>query len=104
MTSEAIASWLMSDQGYPRERAAALAGKILNCASFIQAGFEQWWQTKQLPELEVEGVTLKLLIEEHNMKPVAAFLTLDWLLRDPEEAKKFLHTGYDAVVFPPQEN
>ena len=42
-------------------------------------------------------VTIQRLIEQHNMKPIAAFLTLDWLSREPEAAIASLKCGYDRV-------
>ena len=39
-----------------------------------------------MPKLSIAGYTLQRLIDEHGMLPVAAFLTLDWLLRDPARA------------------
>ena len=49
--------------------------------------------------MEVEGYTAQRLMQERHMKPVAAFLTLDWLLKEPAAALKALARPYDVVVF-----
>ncbi len=36
-------------------------------------------------------------MELHKMNPIAAFLTLDWLIREPEQAIESLKHGYDFI-------
>lgn len=46
--------------------------------------------TKQLPRTVIEEVTLRDFIEKLDMNPITAFLALDYLLTNPEEAKYIL--------------
>jgi hypothetical protein len=63
----------------------------------VKDAFTTWWQDGTLPFLEVEDYSVSTLIEEHDMNPIAAFLTLDWLAREPHLAKKSLRKGHDYV-------
>ena len=65
----------------------------------MKVAFLQWWQTGVLDRtLEIAGYTLTRLIHGHAMSPIAAFLTLDWLDREPENAKASLGRGHDQIV------
>ena len=60
---------------------------------------------KDAPQVEVEGYTVEKLKKGHGMNEIAAVLTLDWLKREPEEAKKSLKKGHDfiyALISPEQ--
>jgi len=90
---------LISEFGYPQAGAKLIAEKLTSCNIAIQTAFWEWWQTGQLSlDIEVEGFTLESLIHKHQMKPVAAFLTMDWLMREPIKARQSLQKGHDFVV------
>jgi ATP-dependent DNA ligase len=55
--------------------------------------FEKWLETGEIGDTEVEGYTVKSIIEKHPMTVVSAFATLSWLEKDPNEAKKALNKG-----------
>ena len=40
----------------------------------------------------------KELIKSYEMNPIAAFLTLDWLKREPAIAEKMLKRGFDSFT------
>jgi len=88
---------LRSEFGYPRAGAELVAGKLVKSSEAIWAAFWTYWQTGELPALEVEGYTIDGLVQQHSMKPIAALLTLDWLTREPERAKESLVKGHDWV-------
>ena len=59
----------------------------------IKAAFEEWVDSNVIPTIEIEGWSYNKLAENFNMRPVAAFLALDWLTREPEKASKALKLG-----------
>jgi hypothetical protein len=63
----------------------------------IKTAFLKWWRTGEFTQIEVESYTWKSLMEQHNLNPIAALLTLDWLTREPEKAKQSLTKGHDFV-------
>jgi hypothetical protein len=89
---------LVSEFGYPLQGAQMVAEKLLACGPEIKAAFLYWWNEGSLDDLVVEGYTVQRLMEEHGMNPIAAFLTLDWLMREPEKAKVSLARGHDRVT------
>jgi len=93
-----IISRLADEFGYPAEGAHLVADKLAACAGEVQASFHKWWTTGHLDVLEVEQYTVQRLMNEHGMNPVAAFLTLDWLIREPEKARTSLARGHDVLT------
>ena len=90
---------LISEFGYPKVGAQQVADKLAACNPTIKAACWRWWQTSALDAaLESEGYTLSRLMNEHGMKPVAAFLTLDWLAREPGAARASLARGHDRII------
>ncbi len=49
------------------------------------------------PECEIAGYSINKLQEDYGMNVIAAILTLDWLAKEPEKAKKSLEQGHDFV-------
>jgi hypothetical protein len=90
----------MSEFGYPYKGAQLVAVKLEGSAPELRRAFLKWWEMGELPELGVEGFTVSQLIDQHHLNPIAAFLTLDWLIRQPEQAKAALRKGHDHVTRP----
>ena len=88
---------LVAEFGYPPKGAQLVAQKLVNCTPQIKDAFEKFWQNGEMPLFEVEGYTFSRLADEHGMKPMAAFLTLDWLIREPKRAKASLRKGHDVA-------
>jgi len=100
-------NWIKADElvlrlreefGYPPFGANLVAQKLAAAAKPVKDAFLYYWQTGVLDErLEIEGYTIARLVSEHSMKPIAAFLTLDWLAREPEAARASLARGHDRI-------
>lgn len=95
---EELVSRLIFEFGYPEEGAKLVAEKLAACQPEIKEAFLKWWDEGQLGTIEVEGYTLQKLMEKHSLKPIAAFLTLDWLAREPEKARAALARGHDRIT------
>lgn len=52
---------------------------------------------EKITDIAREGYTVKGLIKDYSMNPIAAYLTLDYLEKQPDEAKKSLKKGHDIV-------
>ncbi len=83
---------------YPKPSVELVADKILNLQPSLQTEFQQWWRTGDVPTIEIEGYTTAELMSKHGMNPIAALLTLDWLIREPEKAKASLKRGHDQII------
>jgi hypothetical protein len=97
MDAQSLILRLVSEFGYPQAGAQLVAGKLASCSPELQAAFLEWWNTGHFSEIQVEGYTVQRLMTEHHMKPIAAFLTLDWLRREPQKALASLKKGHDKV-------
>jgi hypothetical protein len=97
LDKQQVVQRLMAEFTYPEHGAHIVADKLLALQPVLAPAFAQWWQSGVVAPLEVEGYTVAKLQREHGMHPVAAILTLDWLLRDPERAKSSLQRGHDRV-------
>ncbi len=97
MDIENIKTRLMQEYGYPAKGADLIVQQLTQLDHRLRDPFTRWWETGAEPAIEVEGYTLERLIIEQGMNPVASFLTLDWLLRDPGKAKASLRKGHDQV-------
>lgn len=72
---------------YPEPAVFSAALKLDSMASDLQEMLLGWDRTGDMPDTEVEGFTVRELMEYKGMNEIAAVLMLDWLRRDPEEAK-----------------
>ncbi len=89
---------LVAEFGYSEKNATRVALNLQACTPVVQEAFEKWWRGEGLdPRLEVKGYTLKRLVEEYGFGPIAAFLDMDWLIREPEKAAQALSEGYDVI-------
>lgn len=84
---------ILCSQDYPDYMLEQTADKVENMNKSLMEAFEDWANNGNIPTIEVEGWSYNRLIEKFNMRPVAAFLALDWLIRDPEKASKSLKKG-----------
>lgn len=84
---------LLREQGYPEFMFERTADKVENLSPVLKDAFEQWVEYGIEPSFSVEGYSYQMLIEKYKMKPVGAFITLDWIIREPEKAIENLNRG-----------
>ena len=96
LTRQEIIDLLLKEE-YPVFMLNTMIEKINSMPDNIQCAFEEWAKSDQLPSIEVEGYSLRKLIDEFQMKTIGAFTTLSWLQTAPIEAKEALSSGYDRL-------
>lgn len=84
---------ILKAEGYPEFMHESTVDKILHFQNDIANAFSHWVSTNESPNITIEGYTYSFFIEEMQMKPIGAFITLDWLLRDPQKAINALKQG-----------
>ena len=97
-TSDELLKRLVDEFEYPAPRAESARKKLLELQPELRPAFERWWQTGEVPEVEIEEYTLDRLMIEFGMNPIAAFLSLDWLIRQPQQARQTLDRGFDRII------
>lgn len=80
-------------ESYPEFMIEQTASKIENFDAEIKEAFELWLSDGTVPKITLEGYTFKDLVHQYGMKPIGAFITMDWLKKEPEKATKALERG-----------
>lgn len=83
----------LREEGYPDFMLEKTADKIEVFNPDIATKFSEFCIQGTHPEIEIEGYNYKNLVEKFGMKSISAFITLDWLIREPEKAKEALSKG-----------
>jgi hypothetical protein len=65
----------------------------------VQRRTLKFLETGEIEDVEIESYTIEKLTKM-GMNALAAFLSQDWLLRNPGEAKAMLKRGWDSIKFP----
>lgn len=81
------------EEQYPEFMIEKTVDKIEAFSPVVANAFCSWCKRKEQINLVVEGFSFNDLISKWGMNPVGAFITLDWLIREPEKAKKALNRG-----------
>ena len=68
--------------------------RLNNMQPEIKILFDKWLLNNSMPEVEINGFTIQELTgEKFNFTPINAFLTLNWLLVDQDNAIAALEGG-----------
>lgn len=84
---------ILREEAYPEYMIEQTVRKIENFEPEIKDAFELWLSEGIVPKIKFEGYSFKDLVHQYGMKPVGAFITLDWLKRDPQNAVNALKRG-----------
>ena len=88
-----ILTKILADEGYPAQMLESTIAKLNHLHPEIATAFITWLSEGKIPTLSVEGYSFATLTRNYGMSPVGAFLTLDWLQREPEKASAALKRG-----------
>jgi hypothetical protein len=100
-TADDLVPRLVEELDYPPDGARYIAERLEASDPRVRATFWRWWQGGGVDdELRIEGYTAARLVAEKGLNPLAAFVTVDWLCRDPELAAATIEAGYDTIAGP----
>ena len=71
-----------------------LVNKIENCRQDIRSLIEDWLLSDKETDIIVSGIKYSDLLSKAEMTPLAAYLTLDWVAREPTTAINSLKRDY----------
>ena len=83
-------SEFLSEDGYTEAELKHLFKAVKSFDKEIKKWFIKWLNGGGLPSDEIEDVTISFFIDEMKLKPVNAFIIMNWLKTDPETAKYVL--------------
>lgn len=84
---------ILKEEAYPEYMIEQTSDKMDNLENEIKEAFEKWYRDGTIPTIKLEGYSYQDLVNQFGMKPVGAFITLDWLKREPEKAARALERG-----------
>lgn len=86
---------ILKRNGCTEQQAEWIVEDLKKISPQLKGAVEKWLKDETVdPSLEVEGFTLgEFMSPKYNMKFTGAILTLDWLIKEPDEAKKALKYG-----------
>lgn len=96
-TIHEIAERLVAEFGYSEPGALTAAQQLTALHEDLAKRFQTWWFHGRLDDISVNGYTIERLQSQHAMNVIAAFLTLDWLAREPARALRMLRKGHDRI-------
>jgi len=88
----------LRENNYSFSEAIHVMKRVDKLDNQIKEYFELWLMDGIIPEKDVKGVTFKYLTSKEAMNPIRAFLMLDWIKREPEEALYYL--GHEMNYMP----
>lgn len=59
----------------------------------LREALEVFLNTRNIPEINIEGYNFELLMSDYGMNEIGSFMMLDWLKKEPEEAKLAIEYG-----------
>lgn len=90
---------ILQYEGYPSYMIENTICKLENLSEPIKTWFSDWLKDKNVILKErIYGFSFIELVENYKMKEIGAFITLDWLKREPEHARKKLSLHYHLMA------
>ena len=84
---------ILIERGYPQKQAISIASDLQAIDPALQNGLQSWLADQTETEYLIEGFKLSDLKQKFDMTYPAALLTVDWLIKEPELAKKSIQRG-----------
>jgi len=96
---DSVRKRLIEEFGYEGWEADDTLERLTNAHPDVQNAAIQWIETGELEGPSVAGFDASALVaSERAGSPLAALLTIDWLLRDPEAALDSLRRPVDRLI------
>lgn len=82
----------LTSQGYNSKAASMVAMEIVKVDNRLNPLVEKWLKGEE-DDFKSHGYSIFGLMKSRSMTYPAALLTIDWLIKEPEAAKKSLERG-----------
>ncbi len=89
---------LFGDEGYSLWELEHLFYVVCKMDRKVRHWVIQWLMGKGYPKERLEGMSVGELVEKQGMKPLNAFIVMDWLIKDPEAAKYSLTRSHMGIT------
>ena len=85
-----LSEYLRTQQEYSEKEVDQAVAAVNRMNPELRKQLVEFLVTGEYPSTVIEKVTVKDLVDKLNMNPVTAFLSLDYLMEKPDEAKYIL--------------
>lgn len=82
---------------YSNDKVHILTSGLKKMSLLVKKALETFLQTNEHEEINLLGYSIQNLTAEQGMNEIAAYLTLDWIIREPDKAIESLKKGHDFV-------
>lgn len=89
---------LVWDLGYRRADAEKIYARLTDLDPRLRGAVVDWWEKGVWRVPEIEGFTLEGLQEHQGLAPFGALLALDWLVREPAQARSGLERPRHRLI------
>jgi hypothetical protein len=93
MNRETLRKVLVEQYDYKHSQVDGVLDRIEAFSAPVAEAFAHWLATGELNSPEIAGYTVQKILETQSMKPVAAYIQLQWLEDEPERALRSLRRG-----------
>ena len=83
----------LAERGYDGYSGKVMSEKLSNVNPMFTEGINQWLANGQEQDYEILGIRLSDLKRKFALTYPAAILSMDWLIREPENAKRSFERG-----------
>jgi hypothetical protein len=90
---------LIDELEYTKYEADVTTEDLLNLDDSLIPVFAAWLKDRTITDIEISKTSLVKLMRENSLKFPSALITLDWLTKDPETAKKALSVYMEGRCF-----
>lgn len=84
---------ILINKGFTPKQAENLSHVLATVDSRLKNALDKWLQDGIETDYSAEGYTIMGLKQQYSMTYPAALLSIDWLLKDPENARVCINKG-----------
>lgn len=84
---------ILINRGFTKKQASRLAEELSNIDERLKDALDKWLKDGTETEYMAEGFSIIGLKQQYEMTYPAALLSIDWVLKDPDNAVKCIKKG-----------
>ncbi|HOV34783.1 MAG TPA: hypothetical protein PLS56_02205 [Candidatus Dojkabacteria bacterium] len=82
---------------YNEDQLSKIMSQIDAMSPLLKKSLQKYLEKGTLDEINLLGYTVQSLKDNYGMNEITAFLTLDYILREPEKAVESIKKRYDTI-------
>lgn len=87
----------LNKHGFDEKYIHEVLGELVDLSPELIPSLQAWLDGKIMKDIQVGDWTIETLMATFKMNFIAAILSLDFLIKNPELAKRVIEQGYDHI-------